>query len=282
MKLILILIMFFVGTNLFAIETFITDKSCVKLSEILPVTSDKNLLCNMNYGKKYKISRSKITNLLSREKIHGENLNVTDVIVYRKGIKLTENDIKDKVIKFYKTKYSDTEFKIIKFRMLKEIYVDNKNKFKITLNDYGFGSSYGTIDNGVKKERFYFYLKAFKRVYVSTARIYKGKELQNIELKKIDITKLRQKPVNNPDNYIAKRNIHPDTPITLENAIKKPLNFEGDIVRLIYKSKNIYIETKGILKKNAYLNDKVMIKNIDTGKKVYAKAISADKYLILN
>ena len=282
MRILLILSFVFVCINSYSMNILQTENSCVKLSEIYPVSTDKEIICGLNYGEDAKISRSKIINLLSREKISYSNLYIRDIYVHRKGIKLSKSAIINKILKNYKKNYPDTDFTIRKIKLLKDIYAENDDNFKIDIKDMKFGSSYGIIDNGVKKERFYFYIEAFKNVYVTTGKIYKGSDLNDVEIRKMNITKLRNKPVENLNLYIAKRNIPSNVPLTLDYLIKRPINFEGDVVDLIYKSKTIYIETKGILLKNAYLNKRVKIKNIDSGKIIYAKAVRANKYLIIN
>ncbi len=282
MRYLLFLLFFTFYANTYAANVFETVNSCVRLSEILPVKSDKEIICNLNYGEEKKISGSKILNLLSREKINYKNLTIKDIYVKRTGIKLSESIIKNKIIKIYRKTYPKVRFNITKLKLADEIYVNKQKEFKISLKNHNFGSSYGIIDNGVKTKRFYFHIEAYKKIYVTSAKIRKGDELDNVILKEINITNLRYKPVEKLRQFIAKRNIPPNRPLTMDYVIKRPVNFEGDIVDLIYKSKNIYIETKGILEKNAYINDRVRIKNIDSGKTVYAKAVKQDKYIVIN
>jgi flagella basal body P-ring formation protein FlgA len=268
--------------NINAAEVFQTEKDCVKLSDILSVSSEREIICGLNYGETIKISKSRIANLLSREKIKYNNFKLTDINIKRTGVKLSNQIIKNKIIEVYKKNFPNTKFTVNKIKILRDIYAKDKDSFKLAIKNLKFGSSYGIIDNGVKKERVYFIIEAFKKIYVTTNKIYKGQELNDITLKEMNVTKLRFTPIENPSLFIAKRNIAPNKPLTMEYVIKKPINFKGDIVEIIYKSKNIYIETKGVLENNAYLNERVKVKNIDSGKSVYARAVRQDKYMVVN
>lgn len=262
-------------------ETVVVDDSCLRLNDLYADLPNIELMCNLNYGAEKKIPRERIKNELVARKIDLISHPPRTIHVVRKGVLVRSEDLLSHIQDTLTEHYPNTRVDIEKIKYRKNIFMDESGFLDVQVAKKGFGSVYATVFNGVKKYRIYVYVRAYKSVHVTTARVNRGEPfVGKAELQEKEITKVRGNIIANPDDYIAKQNVASGKIITSRLVTGKPVNFEGDHVALIYESDTIRVSTTGVLEENAYMGKNVKVRNVSSGKIIYARAKTQDRYII--
>lgn len=277
-----ILIFLLFSSNVFAVKVLTISDSCIRLNDLYPGLSARDIVCNLNFGDERRISKERIKNILSIEGVNPENSVIESFRVTRYGKIVTDTDLKVRIFTILKAKYPAHRIEIIKFKKHNDIFTDAEGFLDISIAGSNFGSLYVNVSNGIKNYRVYLYAKAYLPVYITTDKVKKGELFfSNIEKKEMDVTSIRHRIIQNPKEYIARRNIPSNKIITSNYVVPKPINFAGDHVSLIYKTKTISIATAGVLEENAYIGKRVQVKNIKSGQIIHAKVGSKDKFYVV-
>jgi|GEM_PF-1321160 flagella basal body P-ring formation protein FlgA len=265
----------FCSFNIFAESIHKIDSNCLKISDIANVDIDAPIKCGFDYGETYNLHKYKIRNLAQKYNISAEQLKYHgSITIQRKGKKLTEKKLKKILLKALKDRHPEVDIEIERLRLSKNIYTNEKENILIELPEETFGSTYLTVSNGINNFNVYAYIKGYKTVYVTTDRIYKEKPLKGkITLKKVDITNLRDEPVENPDKYISNRVIASGRILDKSMVMKKPDILKGEKVKIIFNEDNLRVSTEGILQEHAYIGKIVRVENTSSGKIISGKYI---------
>jgi len=170
---ILCYVSFFLCLNgvLFA-SSYTINKGCFNLQDINKQFIDKDISCNINYAEERKISINLIKSYLPKA-YHGMLPDTNFIVVKREGVEITDDDLKKDILTILEKDYPDTRFEVVKLIRGVKITAAKKDAVSIKLPEHPIGTSYLTVNNGIKDYNVYAYIKGYKKVYVSTEMIKK-------------------------------------------------------------------------------------------------------------
>ncbi|MGA1863331.1 flagellar basal body P-ring formation chaperone FlgA [Deferribacter thermophilus] len=267
--LILLLLVTFVS---YAAEITI-NRDCLYDSDLFYDGKKDVFLCGFIPGEKKIIHQTLLNKLYEKGYNQLKFGNDGIITVLRKGLKIDENTIKNEITNLYKNKYPDVEIEIKRVTAPKDILYSKDKGYKFNfLNDDHFGSVYFNLSTFYKNYKIYAYVRGFKEVYISKVRIKKGETIRDkVYKKKVDISQIKGGLHFDIKDKIAKRTIPKNRVITMDLIKNKPDAFKGEPVKLIYQSKYIFVEAKGVLKEDAYKGDMVEVINPTSNKTIMAK-----------
>ncbi len=270
MRIIYILLMFLVATNLYAAKEVKIDEECVYLDEL---TADyivhKAVTCGFKAGESRYYSKEVITSYLKEEGIKATVLN--DVKVTRTGENVSYEQIYNAVIDSFKATYPDIRVEVTNVNIPRDIISASTGDFKVTVDTSKFGSTFVEIENNNKKVSSYVHVRAFKKGYVASDKIAKDEDISGkVLLDDIDITTLRGRLITNASELIAVRTIPKGRVISSELVSQKPSARKGEQVKLILSSGYIVLETTGVLQEHAFVGKGILVKSKDTDKIISA------------
>ncbi len=260
-----------IATVVYAEKELTINDDCVYLDELTaPSIVHKKVTCGFAPGESKFFPKEVIENYLRREGINAKVLN--DVTVTRQGEKLSSDEIISAVTKAYKNTYPEITVKVEQLRTSKEIFATQLENFSIDVDTSKFGSTYATINNGIKNTQIYMYVKAYKEGYISSERIKAGEVVENkVRKELIDITNSRQSLVTDITGIIAAKGIPQGKAITVDLVQDKPALAKGESVKLVFDNGTIKIETMGIVEENAFVGKLVQVRNAVSQKIIMAQ-----------
>ena len=164
----------------------------------------------------------------------------------------------DYIVEFYERKHSDFYGKVLL-------------KFNIYINEKMIKSGNITLDTDV-----------YKDIVFTTKRIMNGKliNIDDVELKEVNISKYRYTPMYNLDDVIgkiSKRTVSAGRMIS-NNMLDEPyLVKRGSKVEMVYSTNSILLAVSGIAMQDGHRNDIIKIKNSKNKKLQRAKIVSLGK-----
>lgn len=254
----------------YAANVILIEKDCVTVEDVFPGIGIKDqVFCGLDYGETRKLSVQLATHIINKYNIKAAP---GEAYFNRKGRKIAESEIEEKIYEKLAEIYPRAELQIDKIRIQSDVYTSENGKFSIDITNPRIGGMYGKLNNGFKEIGFTVYVKGYMEVYVTSDRIRKGETVkQNLKLEKVELSRLRGEPVTEPEGLIAVRNIGTGVPLTSDYVSAKPDLLEGSSVRLVYNGQGLRLEARGILEENAFQGNIVKVKNADSGKIVSAR-----------
>lgn len=250
----------------FAFSNVIIDRECVYGDDISSTLPHVKIACGFGFNEEKVIPASLILQKTSLKSVDIKPLTK----VRRQGVLLGENDIKE-ALKELLSKYKEIEFVIKKINYNKNIYVRSKGEFSLDIPKKNYGSINIILNNGQKSYLIYAYIEAFKEGYVADKKISSGEEIKNsVRKTKINITNLRDELVTDIGKFSAKKRISPNRPITMSDVYLTYDIKKGDIIKILYISDTIKVETMGESLEDGYKGKKIRIKNLTSGKIITA------------
>jgi flagella basal body P-ring formation protein FlgA len=161
------------------------------------------------------------------------------------------------------------------------IYYQNKDDIKIDFVRSNYGSSNVNLNNGYKNYSLYAYIKVYKTAFVAARDIKSNEPIEgNVKMEKIEVTNNYTSLVQAVEGFMAKRNIKKGEPILVQYIVEKPALLRGTKVKIRYQGDFILVETKGILKEDAFNGKYLRVENTNTGKIITAKYIGSGIVLV--
>lgn len=242
------------------------DNDCFNLKDIDTSFFDKKIVCKLNFGEERKISTNLIKGMLPKSehfKIPEDNF----IIVKRKGVNLTNEDLKELLAEELKKISPDIRFEIVKLNSGIQIAAEDKRKISIKIPEDHIGTTYFIVNNGVRDYNIFAYIKGYKKGYVSTEKIKKGDSLSSkTSITEVDITNLKEDLPDNIENFVAAQNIPKNRVISRKMVVNLPERLKGNKVKVVYQSDTIRLETEGIMLEDARNNSVVKVKNASSDK----------------
>lgn len=183
----------------------------------------------------------------------------------------------------------EAEVKYIPFRELS--VPSGERKIVIEINSSDFSSrKMATVTiyvNGRKVKKFGVpvSLKLYKKVWIATENVKRGKSLSNsnVVLEKLDVTREYKNVITSEKNltdYIASRNIRSGQIIDKRFVISKPDVMKNSVVSVIFTTKGLKISIDAKATHNASVGDYVKVKS-DIYEKYYTGVVvSPNKVLV--
>lgn len=261
------------SSNAYAQKEITISEECVYLDELTaPSVPHAKVTCGFTPGTTKTFTKDIIENHLRRIGINAKVLK--DVVVTRQGEKLSVDDIIKKVEEEYKKVYSDITIKVEQVRDSKEFFAEKTENFKVNVDTTKFGSTYITIDNGIKTASLYVYVRAYREAFIANQRIKAGDTIEDkVRTELIDVTNIRGNLVSNLSNVIASKGITQGKPITEDLIQDKPALSKGETVKLVFDNGTIKIETTGVIEEDAFVGKLVQVRNAVSQKVITAKYI---------
>lgn len=257
----------------FAQKTITITEECVYLDELTAKhIPHKKVMCGLRPGDSKLFSRDTIQNFLDREGLKGRVLN--DVMVEREGEKLSSEMFLSKLQSIYEEAHPGTKIVIEQARIPSSVYAENLSDFQIEADTSKFGGSYAQIKYGDRKYQAYYYVKAFKKGYVTTERVKAGESMAGkVKEDFVEITNLKSKLVLNPEKMVAMRAMPQGKVITADLMQEKPVLKKGEPVKIVYNNGKLKIEARGVVEENAMPGRPVAVRNVSSQKVISANYI---------
>jgi flagella basal body P-ring formation protein FlgA len=210
--------------------------------------------------------------------------------ITRAGHKVTDQQIRDLITQYLKQKLShpSTDINIKFVSKPKEIYLP-AGQITYQIVPHANSSLLGKV---VLPLQFYHNDQPYKRITV-TAQVdvwapivttskpiprNKPISLDDIQLKKVNLAKLSQNIIFDPQSIVgqhARRNIDAGTPlrtdlITIPHIVKR-----GDIVMIVAESAGLRVTTVGKVKTRGRRGDRIRVENLDSQKVIFAQVVDA-------
>lgn len=102
--------------------------------------------------------------------------------------------------------------------------------------------------------------------------------LEDISVKRVDISKLPANIISDPGKVIGKRtkrSINPATILRTDLVQLPPIVKRGDVVTIIAEADSFKITALGKIKKKAHRGERVKIINLNSGKEIYAQVLDS-------
>ncbi len=266
-------ILILLSSNVYAEKELTITEECVYLDELTaPNIPHKKVTCGFAPGESKFFPKDVIENYLRREGINAKVLK--DVLVTRQGEKLSHDDIIKATEEAYKKAYPDVTVKVEQIRSSREFFAEKTENFSIDVDTSKFGSTYVTINNGIKNFQIYLYVRAYREGYIASERIKTGEVIENkVRKELIEVTNGRSNVVTNISGIIAAKGISQGKPITLDLVQDKPSLSKGETVQLVFDNGVIKIETTGIIEEDAFVGKLIQVRNAVSQKIITAKYI---------
>ncbi|MCA1928043.1 MAG: flagellar basal body P-ring formation chaperone FlgA [Calditerrivibrio sp.] len=247
------------------------DRDCFSLKDIDSSFIDRKIFCKLNFGEERKVSINLIKGMLPKSE-HSKIPDETFIIVKRRGVVLTNEDLKELLSEELKKISSDIRFEIVKLNSGVQVVAEEKDKLSVKLPENYMGTTYFTVNNGVRDYNVFAYIKGYKKVYVSSEKIKKGEPLtEKTVLKEIDITNVKEDLLDSVEHLVANQNIPKNRIISRKIVTDVPEKSKGDRVKIVYQSDTIRLETEGIILEDAHNNSIVKVKNVNSDKILLGK-----------
>ncbi|MCA1932398.1 MAG: flagellar basal body P-ring formation chaperone FlgA [Calditerrivibrio sp.] len=247
------------------------DRDCFSLKDIDSSFIDRKIVCKLNFGEERKVSINLIKGMLPKSE-HSKIPDETFIIVKRRGVVLTNEDLKELLSEELKKISSDIRFEIVKLNSGVQVVAEEKDKLSVKLPENYMGTTYFTVNNGVRDYNVFAYIKGYKKVYVSSEKIKKGEPLtEKTVLKEIDITNVKEDLLDSVEHLVANQNIPKNRIISRKIVTDVPEKSKGDRVKIVYQSDTIRLETEGIILEDAHNNSIVKVKNVNSDKILLGK-----------
>ncbi|MDY6821783.1 MAG: flagellar basal body P-ring formation chaperone FlgA [Deferribacterota bacterium] len=273
-KIMLLLIIILLNSNLYAKEIKIKGDTLF-LEDIIGAKIREPIITNLNFGERTFVPKERIRSILYRLNLLDKFKEyVKDYTVVREGTLLTEKELKKSLIEWLGKNYPNFDFEVERISYNNNIFYQDKDNISFDISSKPFGSTYIDIGNGYKKYSVYAYIKAFKDVYVAKKDIRRGSTLEgNVIREKVDVTNKYDDLVNDIDGLIARTTIRKGKPITDVYVEEKPALKRGASVKIRYKGDYVLVESKGVLREDAFVGKYVRVKNITSNKVLTGKYV---------
>lgn len=257
----------------FAQKYITVTEECVYLDDLTAKhIPHKEVMCGLRPGDSKLFTRETIQNFLDREGLKGRVLN--DVMVEREGEKLSSEQFTSALQEEYEKAYPDTKIVIEQVRMPSSLYAENNDDFKIEVDTSKLGGNYAQIKNGSRKYQAYYYVKAFKKVFVTKDRIKAGESLDGkLKEEVVEITNIKGRLVTNPEKLIALRVLPQGKVVTMDLLQEQPALKKGEQVKIVFDNGILKIEARGIVEENALPGRPVAVRNLSSQKIITANYI---------
>lgn len=251
----------------FAFSEVVIDRECVYGDDISSTLPHVKIVCGFGFNEEKVIPASLILQKTSVKRTDIKPLTK----VRRKGVLLEKNDI-EAALKETLSKYKEIEFIIKKINYNNNIYVKSKSEFSLDIAKKNYGSTNIILNNGQKSYLIYAYIEAFKEGYVADKKIPSGEEIKKSAVRKtkINITNLRDEIVTDIEKFSAKNQIFPNRPIVMSDVYRTYDVKKGDMIKILYISDTVKVETMGESLENGYRGGNIHIKNLTSGKIITA------------
>jgi len=115
--------------------------------------------------------------------------------------------------------------------------------------------------------------------------IESGEEItpQMLESKRIAANEVTSKIISSTDDLVgkfAKKRLMPGKILHVTDVKAKPIVLKGTEVRIVFRKKNLSIESSGVAMEDGAMNDMIRIKNSESGKIVKATVIEANMVMV--
>lgn len=279
-KLLLTAVFLIFSVSAYPYDVIMIDSECIMLEDIFPNIGIKDdVYCGLDYGEEKTINRQMSMYIINKHNIEGARPG--EVTFRRKGTLLTEDILRRDIYELLSVMYSGLEVEISSIRMGRDFYFSDDKGYDIDLPKNRFGNVAVSVDNGIRTYNYTVNLTAFKDIYVASSSIRKGDDIaKNVTKERYDLSRVRGEPIENPEGYIATRNISAGRPVTTGEVMKRPDAFEGASVQIVYDSGGLTVSTSGELMEDAYIGKNVRVKNTASGKIVRGKFSSGRKVLV--
>ncbi len=245
----------------------------------LPVTQSPHPTSNIS------ISREQLIYLFQRNHISTNDFKIrgaSSCIIVRDYKKLSTEEIENKIRKFIKRNFKDTELISINLPN-KTFLIPSENVLqKVVLRSESLKHIY--FDYQIYEDGKLIYkipitanIKKYMKVVKAKREIPKGKILTSEDLKIAEIEFKRRSgyitEIENAVGKVAKRDIKEGT--VIKNSLLKPdyKVKKRKKVKIIYRNKNINIELMGLALEDGAVGDVIRVKNISSGKVILCKVI---------
>ena len=262
-KIVFIVIITILFNNFLWSEDIYINGSTLFLEQIIGAKIKEPVISGLDLGERVLLPKERIRSILYRMNLLDKYSEyVKDYTVIRKGELLSEDEIKEMILENLRKNFPDMTFKVEKISYNNNIYYQNKNDIQIKFPKLTFGSIYIDLYNGFKTYNIYAYVRAFKDTFVAKTSIKNNMPLDGrVELGQAEVTDNYNNLVKGVDNLITRKTIKKGEPILNQYTREKPDLRTNSSVRLLYKGKNISVETTGVLKNDAFLNKAVKVEN---------------------
>ncbi|MDY6821471.1 MAG: flagellar basal body P-ring formation chaperone FlgA [Deferribacterota bacterium] len=273
-KIMLLLIIILLNSNLNANEIKIKGDTLF-LEDIVGAKIKEPIITNLNFGERTFVPKERIRSILYRLNLLDKFKEyVKDYTVVREGTLLTEKELKKSFIEKLGKIYPNFDFEVERISYNNNIFYQDKDNISFDIPSQPFGSTYIDVDNGYKKYSLYTYLKVYKDAYVAKKDIRRGSTLKgNVIREKVDVTNKYDDLVNDIDGLIARTTIREGKIITDVYVEKKPALKRGASVKIRYKGDYVLVESKGVLREDAFVGKYVRVKNVRSNKVLTGKYI---------
>jgi len=246
-KILFAVLLLMLSITAYAENVIVIDSECIMLEDIFPgIGIEDDVYCGLDYGEEKLINRQMSMYIINKYKINGGRPG--EVTFRRKGTLLTEDRLMRDVSDILSVMYSGLDVEISGIRMGRDFYYSETKGYKLDIPKNRFGNVSVSVDNGIRKFNYTVNLKAYKEIYVATGSIRKGDNISNhVALERYDLSKVRGEPIDNPEGYIATRNLSSGRPVTTSEVMKRPDAFEGSSVLIVYDSGGLNVSTTGEL-----------------------------------
>lgn len=131
-------------------------------------------------------------------------------------------------------------------------------------------------DGSVQRGQFNLRVRRYSDVAVTTAAIKLHDDITSdkIEIKRMEVTSLREQPITSLDaihGSRTKRNLAAGQILTVEATETAPDIEVGREVTIIFADKSFSITTRGLAMQVGRMGEKIRVKNLVSGKTVYAR-----------
>lgn len=268
-----LLFIIFTAFPVFAQKYVTITEECVYLDQLTAKhIPHKKVMCGLRPGDSKLFSRDTIQNFLDREGLRGRVLN--DVMVEREGEKLSSEMFLSELQSIYEKAHPDAKIVIEQARIPSSVYAEDLNDFQIQADTSKFGGSYAQIKCGDRKYQAYYYVKAFKKGYVTTERIKAGESMSGkVKEDFVEITNLKSQLVMNPEKMVAVRAMPQGKILTSDLIQEQPALKKGEPVKIVYNNGILKIEAQGVVEENAMPGKPVAVRNISSQKIISANYI---------